>query len=58
MIKKEELKILNLSKEFNLDFDDAFQFYLCRKHNLKIVSFDKHFDKLPLKRVEPKDIKI
>ena len=54
----DELQILNLSKEFELDFDDAFQFYLCRKNNLKIVSYDKHFDKLPITRVEPRDIEI
>lgn len=54
----EELQILNLAKEFELDFDDAFQFFLCRKNNLKIVSFDKHFDKLTTQRVEPRDIKI
>ncbi len=54
----DELQILNLSKEFKLDFDDAFQFYLCRRNNLKIVSYDRHFDKLPITRVEPKDIEI
>ena len=54
----EELQILNLAKEFELDFDDAFQFYLCRKNNLKIISFDKHFDKLTIQRVEPKDVEI
>mgnify|MGYP001570881982 FL=1 len=54
----EELQILNLAKEFELDFDDAFQFYLCRRNNLKIISFDKHFDKLTIERVEPKDVDI
>ncbi len=54
----EELQILNLAKEFELDFDDAFQFHLCRRNNLKIISFDKHFDKLRIERVEPKDAEI
>lgn len=54
----EELQILNLAKEFELDFDDAFQFHLCRRNNLKIISFDKHFDKLTIERVEPKDAEI
>lgn len=49
---------LNLAHEFDLDFDDAFQFYLCHKYNLRIVSYDKHFDKLPIKKVEPKDVDV
>ena len=54
----EELQILNFAKEFELDFDDAFQFYLCRRNNLKIISYDKHFDKLRIDRVEPRDVEI
>ncbi len=54
----EELQILNFAKEFELDFDDAFQFYLCRRNNLKIISYDKHFDKLRIERVEPRDVEI
>ncbi|MAH07406.1 VapC toxin family PIN domain ribonuclease [Candidatus Pacearchaeota archaeon] len=53
---EEELNIINLAKEFNLDFDDAFQFYLCRKNNLKIISYDAHFDPIPITKVDPAEI--
>jgi len=38
-----------------LDFDDALQAYVARKLNLKIVSFDRHFDGIQgLTRIKPK----
>lgn len=40
----EELEAIKLAQSINLDFDDAIQYYICKAHNLKIVSFDKHFD--------------
>ncbi|PIN90591.1 VapC toxin family PIN domain ribonuclease [Candidatus Pacearchaeota archaeon CG10_big_fil_rev_8_21_14_0_10_32_14] len=43
-------KIMNESK---LDFDDSIQLSLCKKSNLTIVSYDKHFDKTSIKRIEP-----
>jgi len=40
-----------------LDFDDALQSYIAKKLGVKIVSFDKHFDKVKgLDRVTPEDI--
>ena len=53
---EDELNALNSMKKFKLDFDDSLQLYLCDKHNLKIISFDKHFDKTSIKRLEPKDL--
>jgi len=33
-------------KEFDLDFDDAINYYIVKKYEMKsIVSFDGHFDK-------------
>jgi len=52
----DDLNIIQIMKEFNLDFDDAVQLYLCQKHNLKIISYDQHFDKTSIERIEPKDI--
>ena len=50
----DELQILALMKKYNLDFDDAIQFYIAIKNNVKnIVSFDKHFNNLSIKRIEP-----
>ena len=53
---EDELNALNSMKKFKLDFDDSMQIYLCEKHNLKIISFDKHFDKTSIKRLEPNDL--
>lgn len=52
----EELEAVKLAQSLNLDFDDAIQYYICKTHNLKIVSFDKHFDQTDVERIEPKDI--
>lgn len=52
----DDRKIIELMKIFNLDFDDALHYYICKNMNLKIISFDKHFDKTDVKRLEPKEI--
>lgn len=52
----DELNALKIMGKLNLDFDDALQTYICEKHKLKIISFDRHFDKTSIKRLEPKDI--
>ncbi|MGR3317919.1 MAG: hypothetical protein ACUZ8O_05510 [Candidatus Anammoxibacter sp.] len=52
----EELEAIKEAKILYLDYDDAIQHYICKKHNLKIVSFDKHFDLTDVERVTPKDV--
>lgn len=52
----DEQNILETMEKQQLDFDDALQVYLCQKHNLKIISYDKHFDKTNVERVEPSKI--
>jgi len=42
--------------DLNLDFDDALQYYYANKTGIKIISFDKDFDKTNIQRIEPKDI--
>lgn len=54
----DELNILKIMKKLKLDFDDSLQYYLCDKYNLKIISYDKHFDKTPIKRLEPADLRL
>lgn len=39
-------------EKFNLDFDDAYQYTVAKKHDLTLVSFDKDFDKTDIKRLE------
>ena len=53
---EDELNALNSMKNLKLDFDDSLQFCLCEKHKLKIISFDRHFDKTSIKRLGPKDL--
>jgi predicted nucleic acid-binding protein len=48
--------VFSCIEEFNLDFDDAYQYIAAQKNNLAIVSFDKDFDKTKLGRVSPEDI--
>ncbi|MBT5829475.1 MAG: type II toxin-antitoxin system VapC family toxin, partial [Candidatus Latescibacteria bacterium] len=37
--------ILKIIQNFELDFDDAYQYALAEHHNLILVSFDHHFDR-------------
>lgn len=43
---EEELKIIQSIPNLNLDFDDALQYYVAKKFNATIVTYDKHFKKL------------
>ena len=52
----DELEALQLGKTATLDFDDAIQYFICKTHNLKIISFDRHFDNKDIIRIEPKDV--
>ena len=53
----EDLKTLDqLMQEFNLDFDDAYQYTAAEKYNLELISFDKDFDRTELKRKEPAEV--
>ena len=54
----EDKEIIKISDKHKLDFDDALHYYLCTRYNLKLISFDKHFDKTDIVRVEPKDLLI
>ena len=53
----DDVHVLQVMKKFNLDFDNAINYYIVKKYKMEgIVSFDKHFDKTDIKRVEPVDI--
>ncbi len=46
-LEKEAYKKLSeISKEFNLDFDDAYQFKIAQENNLIIATMDRDFDKI------------
>ncbi|HAA85224.1 MAG TPA: VapC toxin family PIN domain ribonuclease [Kosmotogaceae bacterium] len=40
-------------EKLNLDFDDAYQYACAKENNLKILSFDTHFDRTDLDRITP-----
>ena len=54
----DEINSVKAMKELKLDFDDSIQFYVCKKYNLKIISFDKHFDRTQVKRLAPGEVKL
>lgn len=43
----------SVSKRFNLDFDDAYQYAVAVIHGLDIISFDTDFDRTEIGRKEP-----
>lgn len=56
-IQENDLKTLKeFSGEFNLDFDDAYQYTVAEKHDLAIISFDKDFDKTKRGRKTPAQV--
>ncbi|MBI3537870.1 MAG: type II toxin-antitoxin system VapC family toxin [Chloroflexi bacterium] len=48
--------VSDASQKSNLDFDEAYQLALAKKHDLKIVSFDSDFDKTERGRLTPAQI--
>ncbi len=49
-------RIVEVHKIYNLDFDDAYQYTSAEKYNLRIVSYDKDFDKTGSGRITPVDV--
>jgi predicted nucleic acid-binding protein len=49
-------ELINTIKQYNLDFDDAYQYFLVKKYNLTLVSFDKDFDKTDIYRKTPEEL--
>lgn len=50
------LRVVDVMKDFNLDFDDAYQYVAAEKYDLIIISFDKDFDRTKKGRKLPSDI--
>lgn len=49
-------KIVEAIDAYSLDFDDAYQYAAARKMDLKLVSFDKDFNRTPELRLLPGQI--
>ncbi|MGC9153109.1 MAG: type II toxin-antitoxin system VapC family toxin [Vulcanisaeta sp.] len=54
---EEEVMAAELAAKVDLDFDDGLHYYYAKRMGLKIVSFDRDFDKTDIERLEPKDVK-
>jgi predicted nucleic acid-binding protein len=50
------MKLDSTAQQYNLDFDDAYQYMLAEKHQLQLISFDKDFDSTKIGRKEPSEI--
>ena len=48
--------VISSAFEFNLDFDDAYQYAVAEKYDLTIVSFDGDFDKTHRGKKTPSEI--
>lgn len=48
--------LINYTSKFGLDFDDAYQYAIAEKYNLKIVSFDSDFDRTAKRRKTPLEV--
>jgi len=56
-LKPHELKRLGtVSQEFQLDFDDAYQYAVAEKYNYMLVSFDSDFDNTARGRKTPAEV--
>ena len=53
----DEMAAALLTDKVGLDFDDTLQYYVAKKLGVDaLVSFDKHFDRVDVRRVEPHDL--
>lgn len=56
-LKPEDIPhIVKRMTQFNLDFDDAYQYLAAEKHELTIISFDTDFDRTAKGRKQPAEI--
>jgi predicted nucleic acid-binding protein len=49
-------RVIQASRRFKLDYDDAYQYALAEKYNLILVSFDSDFDRTKRGKATPADI--
>ena len=49
-------KLPRIQAQFNLDFDDAYQYLAAQKHDLILVSYDHNFDRVVRRRKTPAEL--
>jgi hypothetical protein len=53
----DEMAAALIAQKIGLDFDDTLQYYVAKKLGVEaLVSFDQHFDKVDIRRIEPRDL--
>ncbi len=50
-------EVVNACEEFNLDFDDAYQYVAARNSGLRIVSFDRDFNRTDIECLLPSEVR-
>ncbi|MCC6004612.1 MAG: PIN domain-containing protein [Thermofilum sp.] len=53
---EEEALAADLAEKMGLDFDDGLHYYVAKKLNAVIVSYDRDFDGLDVERLEPREL--
>ena len=52
LVKKDLVDVLSSFSKLNVDFPDLVYAKICENNKMAIISFDHHFDKLGVKRLE------
>jgi hypothetical protein len=53
----DEMAAALITQKIGLDFDETLQYYVAMKLGVDaLVSFDKHFHKVDIRRIEPRDL--
>ncbi|MCU7787860.1 MAG: type II toxin-antitoxin system VapC family toxin [Pyrobaculum sp.] len=52
----DEVRAAEVAEGVGLDFDDGLHYFYAKRLGLRLVSFDKDFDKTDLERVEPGEV--
>lgn len=53
---KDTERLVHVTEQFNLDFDDAYQYVAAEKYDLALVSFDSDFDHTERGRKTPTEV--
>jgi len=49
-------QVIKTCQDYQLDFDDAYQYVAAVKHNYTLISFDTDFDRTERKRKSPSEV--
>lgn len=56
-LSPQDLKqVITACQDFNLDFDDGYQYVAARTHGLTLVTFDRNFTRTDIERISPSQV--